>query len=93
MAVKVDGIHHRNPSGFHNKVNWLMSESRHDIYSFYALSGKIAFTNCAWLEAFNLAMMLLNGWNRKAKSCFPKHARWIEKKIKEIEEYEKNGKV
>lgn len=44
MAVKFrNGEHHRNPSGFHNKVNYLLRESKRDLGKLYQIYGDIMY--------------------------------------------------
>lgn len=38
MAVTYKGKYHRNPSGFHNKVKWLLSESKWDLQKLYEVA-------------------------------------------------------
>ena len=44
MAVKFrNGEHHRNPSGFYNKVRFLLSESKRDPGKLYQIFGDISY--------------------------------------------------
>jgi len=44
MAVKFrNGEHHRNPSGFYNKVKYLLRESKRDPGKLYQLFGDISY--------------------------------------------------
>ena len=44
MAVKFrNGEHHRNPSGFYNKVRFLLSESKRDLGKLYQIFGDISY--------------------------------------------------
>ena len=43
MAVKLrNGEHHRNPSGFYNKVKYLLRESKRDLGKLYQIFGDIS---------------------------------------------------
>lgn len=44
MAVKFrTGEHHRNPSGFYNKVKYLLRESKRDLGKLYQIFGDISY--------------------------------------------------
>lgn len=44
MAVKFrNGEHHRNPSGFYNKVKYLLRESKRDLGKLYQVFGDISY--------------------------------------------------
>ena len=44
MAIKFrNGEHHRNPSGFHNKVKYLLRESKRDPGKLYQIYGDIMY--------------------------------------------------
>lgn len=44
MAVKFrNGEHHRNPSGFHNKVNFLLRKSERNLEKLYQIFGDISY--------------------------------------------------
>ena len=44
MAVKFrNGEHHRNPSGFYNKVKYLLRESKRDPEKLYQIFGDISY--------------------------------------------------
>lgn len=84
MAVT---IHHRNPSGFRNKVKWLLSESKWDsnkiieiMTSVDCLSNELESIN-SWYKADALAQLIANGNFDKAKRLFPEYTIWIEDKF------------
>lgn len=41
MSVTYKGKYHRNPSGFHNKVKWLLSESKWDKQKLFEIAEDI----------------------------------------------------
>jgi hypothetical protein len=41
MSVTYKGKYHRNPSGFHNKVKWLLSESKWDKHKLFEVAEAI----------------------------------------------------
>lgn len=44
MAVKfINGEHHRNPSGFYNKVKYLLSESKRDPEKLYQIFKDLSY--------------------------------------------------
>ena len=44
MAIKFrNGEHHRNPSGFYNKVKYLLRESKRDLGKLYQIFGDISY--------------------------------------------------
>lgn len=44
MPVKFrNGEHHRNPSGFYNKVKYLLRESKRDLGKLYQIFGDISY--------------------------------------------------
>lgn len=44
MAIKIrTGEHHRNPSGFYNKVKYLLRESKRDLGKLYQVFGDISY--------------------------------------------------
>ena len=54
--------HHRNPSGFNNKVNYLLVESGRNLYALDKLKEDICLI-CTWPEAFKIAReMILNNY-------------------------------
>lgn len=60
--------HHRNPSGFMNKVRWLLSESKRDLNELKSLKNKIINPNTngitdydnSWRTAFHIAECMIN---------------------------------
>ena len=47
MAIKLrNGEHHRNPSGFYNKVKYLLRESKRDLRKLYQIFGDISYERC-----------------------------------------------
>jgi hypothetical protein len=55
MAVKFrNGEHHRNPSGFYNKVKFLLRESKRDLGKLYQVFGDISYHNSAFDKYFNV---------------------------------------
>ncbi len=59
-------IHHRNPSGFINKIRYLLCESKRDIGKLrYIVKYEIDYTNCskaAWDHAYSMAFkLIING--------------------------------
>ena len=47
MAVKLrNGEHHRNPSGFYNKVKYLLRESKRDPGKLDQILGDISYERC-----------------------------------------------
>lgn len=73
MAVKFrNGKHHRNPSGFYNKVKYLLRESKRDPEKLYQIFGDISYeryggyTNryfweikCSWEAAYKAAELMI----------------------------------
>lgn len=54
--------HHRNPSGFNNKVNYLLVESGRNLYALDKLKEDICLI-CTWPEAFDIAReIILNNY-------------------------------
>ena len=44
MAIKLrNGEHHRNPSGFYNKVKYLLRESKRDLEKLYQIFWDISY--------------------------------------------------
>ena len=56
-------IHHRNPSGFKNKVRYLLSESKRDFIKLnHIMDYEICYFNCDknnWDRAYNIATKLI----------------------------------
>jgi len=56
-------IHHRNPSGFNNKVRYLLSESKRDFIKLnHIMDHEICYFNCDknnWDRAYNIAIRLI----------------------------------
>ena len=56
-------IHHRNPSGFKNKVRYLLRESKRDFVKLnYIMDHEICYLNCDknnWDRAYNIAVRLI----------------------------------
>ena len=47
MAIKLrNGEYHRNPSGFYNKVKYLLRESKRDLGKLYQIFGDISYERC-----------------------------------------------
>lgn len=72
MAVKFrNGEHHRNPSGFYNKVKFLLSESKRDPEKLYQIFGDISYERCgndrryfweikhSWEAAYVVAILII----------------------------------
>lgn len=52
--------HHRNPSGLHNKVKWILKEMDWDLNNLDKVWDKVVFIDKeSWETAFNLAIYLL----------------------------------
>ena len=72
MAVKFrNGEHHRNPSGFYNKVKYLLRESKRDPGKLYRIFGDISYHRYgvnnryfqaiknSWEDAYRLAKWVI----------------------------------
>lgn len=72
MAVKFrNGEHHRNPSGFYNKVYYLLRESKRDLGKLYQIFGDISYhrngidnryyytIRCSWEAAYKAAQLII----------------------------------
>lgn len=72
MAVKFrNGKHHRNPSGFYNKVKYLLRESKRDPEKLYQIFGDISYERngnnrryfweikCSWEAAYKAAELMI----------------------------------
>ena len=46
MAVVYNGKHHRNPSGLHNKVKWILSESKWNMDKYKEIRKEICPLGC-----------------------------------------------
>lgn len=82
MAVKFrNGEHHRNPSGFCNKVKYLLSESKRDLGKLYQIFGDISYhRNGIENRYFNTI--------RKSWEAAYMVAKWIiENNIDKVEDY------
>ena len=59
--------HHRNPSGFMNKVRWLLSESKRDLNELNSLRNRIIYPDgngrtdydYSWYTAFHIAERMI----------------------------------
>ncbi len=68
MAVTLihdNGIkeYHRNPSGFNNKVNWLVSESKRDLVNLHELFNKVeknVDNSSEWERAYMAALGVIS---------------------------------
>ena len=68
-VVRIDNngkrIHHRNPSGFNNKINWLLTESKRDITKLHhIIDYEIDYSNsnCLnWQNAASVAFKIITG--------------------------------
>lgn len=66
-VVRIDNngkrTHHRNPSGFINKVRYLLSESKRDFVKLnHIMDHEICYLNCDknnWDRAYNIAVRLI----------------------------------
>lgn len=73
--------HHRNPSGLHNKVNYLLSESRWDLVRLNEICEEISIpvsdikSYMSWAKAISIASAVLNG--RKELFRDSKEWKWI----------------
>lgn len=83
MAVTlINGEHHRNPSGCHNKVRWILSQCKHDkktVENFYTRfrNGKLLYiTTKAQYESWDDAFWLANCWICKNFIYLPKYP-WL----------------
>lgn len=73
MALKFEGKHHRNPSGLHAKVNWLIQESKWDLAKIENLYKKVCINishlsednEIDWKSAGNS----LNSWDKAISIC------------------------
>ena len=64
--------HHKNPSGLHNKVNWLLVNSLYNSDNLYALRLIVLIHNKSWEKAFWIAEMICE-----------KHFEWIKERYPE----------
>lgn len=71
---------HRNPSGFHNKVNWILVKSKYDCEKIFNLLNTISVFNDSWRDAFYLASLIALRRFNFAKTTFPQHWKWIKKR-------------
>lgn len=79
------GIHHRNPSGRHNKTKWLLSEAKWNLKSIDEIYATVCKENdsTSWNVAYALAMCRIReniqttkdliedikAWQNRHKSC------------------------
>lgn len=84
MAVTIKGKHHRNPSGFRNKVKWLLRESNYDSTKIPKIMMSINglehdyISSDSWYKADILARLITNENFERGKRLFPDHITWIE---------------
>lgn len=78
MAVTlINGEHHRNPSGCHNKVKWILSQCRHDrksvedFYLRFSNGELLCIKNGASYESWYYAFWIANWWVRKKFEHLP----------------------
>lgn len=78
MSVTLtNGAHHRNPSGCHNKVKWILSQCRHDrksvedFFSRFRNGNLMYIGNAASHESWDYAFWIANWWVRKKFEHLP----------------------
>lgn len=86
MAVVVNKIHHKNPSGFHNKVKWVLSQSGYDIKKITELQTKTLVHNKSWLDAFCVSFMIVLEDYDSARAVYPDGWSWIKKYISKLKD-------
>lgn len=73
----INGEYHRNPSGCHNKVKWILSQCKHDrksvedFYSRFRNGELICVKNGASHESWDNAFWIANWWVSKKLGYFP----------------------
>lgn len=78
MAVTlINGEHHRNPSGCHNKVKWILSQCKHDrksvedFFSRFRNGELLCINNEAQRESWDYAFWIANWWVHKKFGYLP----------------------
>lgn len=79
--------HHRNPSGLHNKVSYLLSESKWDNENLDGLRGQIITHNPSWENAFIIASHIIQRDFNWLYDYFPQYWNWIKEYINDIRKY------
>lgn len=81
-------IHHRNPSGLHNKVRWLLSEGAWDVDKILQKTTDIAMCEMdrksydSWQKAIIIAVRIAEGTHEGLKERYPEEWLWIEEFVK-----------
>ena len=68
--------HHKNPSGLHNKVTWLLVESNYNSNHLYALRLIVLVHNESWEKAFWIAEMICKKHFERIKERYPEDWYW-----------------
>lgn len=79
--------HHRNPSGFHNKVNYLLSESEWNEENLDRLRREIVKNNVSWENAFLIAYSVIRRDFNWLHNHFPQYWSWIKDYINDLRKY------
>lgn len=77
MAVNIKRLgnleHHRSPSGLHNKVNYLLSESKWNSENLDRLRREIIKHNVSWENAFIIVSNVIRRKFDLLHECFPQY--------------------
>lgn len=75
--------HHRNPSGLHNKVNWIISKCKWDENKFDELEQNVEFGEASssqyhsWSVAFLIAYLIISKRYEEIMRDYPQYRFWI----------------
>lgn len=96
MAVNIKRLgcleHHRSPSGLHNKVRYLLSESEWNDENLDRLRRKIIKHNASWQNAFFIASYIIRRKFNFLHNYFPQYWYWIKEYINDVRKYKMEQK-
>lgn len=81
--------HHRNPSGFHNKVLYLISECKYSMSALHLLKKQMVMSD-SWDRAFWVAKMIICKKFERIKIAHPEHWYWVKEFVNKEREWRKH---